>query len=180
MEKVVQVFGCYGMVAICPVRLENPTHWKTLTKNSVELQLPDKGLYQFEVNGYDREKNKIATIKPKTIKILPPKRLPAMQSLVGSNLNARGDGSANVKWASLKRASTYEMTILNLQTNKSEKKSMKAPVTKLNGLRPGQYKVSIVGVDKSGRKGQKGAPIILKVPSVSAIQAPKISIIQMD
>ena len=154
--------------------------WRTLRKNTITQKLPSEGAFMFEVMGYDEDKNKVAAIAPKTINIMPYSGPSSLISLVGYNVDAKGDGSAIVEWQPNIDAARYEMTVLEVKTRKMSKKRLRNPKFQLQDLNPGKYEIFMVAFDKDGMRGKKGKPVIVKVPKESSILAPKVNAIQIE
>lgn len=147
-----------------------------IANTGTEIQVPQDGRYLAEVEAYDDRNNLLARSQRREMKIASAPLLPAPQyaSDTPKEFEASGNGAANIQWNEVQGANQYVMEVKTTDGKTSKEYNFKSKNGSLNGLMPGEYKVSLRSVDEHGRAGPNGEERVLKVPSQSNLRAPKL------
>lgn len=148
---------------------------KKTTSLFVEIDVPADGQYVAEVEAYSDKNTLLGRTPPRSVRVLAAPLLPppAYASTVPQEITATGNGSAQVQWVEVKNAHQYVL-ITKTPSGTTQEYKFNSLQGALNNLMPGEYKLSLRSVDKSGRVGPAGEERTLKVPDLSSMRAPKL------
>jgi hypothetical protein len=152
-----------------------------MRSTGAELSLPKDSIYTADVEALDDRNQVVAKSQTRRFRISPAPLLPAPQyaTSVPETLEASKSGSTAVNWLEVSGAAKYVLTIKNPDGSVSREISSIEKEAKLNGLMPGQYKMTLKSIDKNGRVGPEGDEKILRVPATSNVLAPKLKGMQV-
>lgn len=147
-----------------------------LTATNTEINLPQEGLYNAEVEAFDDRNNLLARSPRREVKVTSAPLLPAPEFADNTpkEIEATGSGAANIQWQDVQGANQYVMQIKSSDGKTAKVYNFKTQSGALNGLMPGEYRVTLSSVDEHGRQGPNGEERTLKVPAQSAVRAPKL------
>lgn len=166
----------HWVVRIYKERSETNPLTQKITNTGTDIQLPQDGQYVAEVEAYDDRENLLARSPKREMKIASAPLLPAPQytSDTPSEIEASGNGAANIEWNEVQGANQYVMEVKASDGKISKEYNFKTKNGSLSGLMPGEYKVSLRSIDEHGRPGPTGEERVLKVPKQSNVRAPKL------
>ncbi len=141
-----------------------------------DMNLASDGRYAAEIEAYDDRGNLVARSQKRDMKISAAPLLPAPEfaSNLPKEIEASGNGAANIQWNEVQGANEYVIQVKTPDGKTTKEYNFKTKVAALSGLMPGEYKVSMKSVDIHGRQGPNGEERLLKVPSQSNVRAPKL------
>jgi hypothetical protein len=139
------------------------------------------GKYEVEVEGFNEKDEIVAKSGRRMVNVQDLPLLPAPQFAdnVPDKLMARNNGSMQVGWKPVPKASRYVVEVK--KEDGTTVKEMLSDRTEggFTSLMPGQYKVTVKSVDQNGRRGPASESRPLLVPDRSDARAPKIKAIKV-
>ena len=143
------------------------------TKSQTWLDQP--GTYLAMIEALNEKNQLIAVSSIQKIEIAPIPLLQAPQIFPAEgDLQASPQGRLDLKWNSVEGATTYEVSLFDLQGKTLRTARFNKNSTTLVNLLPGEMKVLVSSVDSRGRMGEKPQARLLRVPASSGLGVPKL------
>lgn len=150
--------------------------WLVASRPEYLAQLRDTGVYRVEAEALNAQGVVIAHTEPRSLKVTLPALLPApsVTDIVGSVIQAKSDGTAEISWSAVPSAKEYVLDIRNADGSTLQSVTSVTTQASLSDLKTGEYKVTLKTIDQNGRAGSPSPEYTLSVPEYSGIAAPKL------
>jgi FecR protein len=161
---------------------DSPQQTLNSSSTSTKTTLPKDGRYLASVEAINEQGLVVAKSSEKAflIKVAPLLDAPALASELPDPLQAGRNGRMEISWSNVDGATQYIVEIKNPKGEVVREEKINSNKTTFSKLLPGDYSVSVRGVDKAGRRGVASTERPLVVPAVSDVSAPQMKQIKVE
>ncbi len=150
--------------------------------NSVAKALPAAGTYDIEVEAVDVNGELVAKSERASVqfKQAPLIQAPAIDSRTEGIVQADKMGNFTISWLPNREAKEYAIRLKSEEGELIEYFHSHDTYTRFKKIHPGNYLVTISGIDHDGHEGNESQPIRVFVDKISSIEPPKNRKVSFD
>lgn len=164
------------------VASETPAQEMEVDRTAAKVAVPNDGRYSLFVEGISAKGEVVAKSSELFIAVKASPQLPAPILAEGlpDPLKALRSGLINLNWTQVDGATEYVLEIKTATGDSVRVEKSANTKYQVSKLLPGDYKVTVRGVDKTGRRGLASSERPLVVPPVSDVSAPTMKRIKVE